>query len=148
MCGHPDIWICPARVRSKYAFLLHLNMPQDHCTFGLLQNSASPSSRGRLLYIHPVVVGCRRLSSRFVTINSTSIKPSMKVSNVTYVHHIILSAPSEHNQCIISASLVHNQCIIMVSSGPHQDIIRASSEHHQHIISKLSAHHQRIIRAS
>ena len=66
----------------------------------LLQNSASPSSRGRLLYIHPVG---RRLSSRFVTINSTFIKPSMKVRNLTFVHHIILSASSVHRQCIISA---------------------------------------------
>ena len=29
VCGHPDIWICPARVRSKYAFLLHLDMPSQ-----------------------------------------------------------------------------------------------------------------------
>ena len=103
-----------------------------------LQNSASPSSRGRLLYFHPVV-GRRRLSSsRFLTINSTSIRPSLKVKNLTFVHHVILSASSVHRQCIISASSVHHQCIIMVSSGPHQDIIGASSGHHQHIISKLS----------
>ena len=45
----------------------------------ILQNSAFQPSRGRLLYIHPV-----GWSSRFVTINSTSIKPSIKVRNQTY----------------------------------------------------------------
>ena len=48
-----------------------------------LQNSSFQPSRGRLLYIHPVV-GCRLSSSRFVTINSTSIKPSVKVRNLTF----------------------------------------------------------------
>ena len=55
-----------------------------------------PSSRGRLLYIHPVVVVVGRRLSRFVTINSTSIEPSMKVRNLTSVHHIIPSESSVH----------------------------------------------------
>ena len=113
----------------------------------LLQNSAGPSSRGRLLYIHPVV-GRRLSSSRFVTINSTSIKPSMKLRNLIYVHHITLSVSSRHHECIMSASLVHHRCIIRASSGPNQDIIRASSGHHQGIIRAPSAHHQCIISAS
>ena len=46
----------------------------------LLQHSAFRPYRGRLLYIHPVVV--RRLS-HFVTINITSIKPSIQVRNLT-----------------------------------------------------------------
>ena len=46
----------------------------------LLQNSAFQPSRGRLLYIHTVV----QLLSRFVTKSSTSIKPSIKVRNLTY----------------------------------------------------------------
>ena len=77
----------------------------------------------------------RRLSSRFVTINSTSIKPSMKVRNLTYVHHIILSA-SYLTQCIMSAPSVHHQSIMSASLVHHHCIIRASSGHHKHIISK------------
>ena len=45
----------------------------------------------------------RRRLSRFVTINSTSIEPSMKVRNLTSVHHIIPSESSVHHQFIISA---------------------------------------------
>ena len=52
--------------------------------FYILQNSAFQPSRGRLLYIHPVGWLVGWLSSRFVTINSTSIKPSVKVRNQTY----------------------------------------------------------------
>ena len=59
-----------------------------HPFLSFLQNSASPSSSGRLLYIHPVVVVVGRLSSRFVTINSTSIKPFMKVRYLTYILYI------------------------------------------------------------
>ena len=77
----------------------------------------------------------RRLSSRFVTINSTSIKPSMKVRNLTYMHHIIPSA-SYLTQCIISAPSVHHQSIMSASLVHHHCIIRASSGHHKHIISK------------
>ena len=105
------------------------------------KNSASPSSRGRLLYIHPVG---RRLS-RFVTINSTSIEPSMKVRNLTSVHHIILRASSVHHQCINIASSVHHKCIISASSVHHQHIISASLAHHQHTVSTSSAHHVHII---
>ena len=49
----------------------------------LLQNSAFQPSRGRLLFIHTVgqLVGW---SSRFVTINSISMKPSVKIRNQTY----------------------------------------------------------------
>ena len=90
----------------------------------------------------------RRLSSRFVTINSTSIKPSMKVRNITYAHHIILSASSERPQCIIIASSVYHKCIISASSGNHQGNIKASSGQRQGIISASSVHTQRIISAS
>ena len=55
---------------------------------------------------------CWSSSSRFVTINSTSIEPSMKVRNLTSVHHIIPSASSVHHQCITSASSLHHHCII------------------------------------
>jgi len=102
----------------------------------VLQNSASPSSRGRLLYIHPVGrSSSSSSSSRFVTINSTSIKPSMKVRNLTYMHHIIPSA-SYLTQCIISAPSVHHQSIMSASLVHHHCIIRASSGHQKHIISK------------
>jgi len=83
-------------------------------------------------------------SSRFVTINFTSIKPSMKVRNLTYVHHIILSASSVDHQCIISASSGHHQGIIRASRAPsahRQCIISASLLHHHCIISASSAHH-------
>ena len=103
-------------------------------------------------------VGCRS-SSRFVTINSTSIKPQMKVRNQIYcifgeylwcfqpmgtsVHH-------QHiiTQCIISASSAHLQCNIGISSVHHHHVINASSVHHQHIINASAVHHQRIIRVS
>ena len=115
----------PPTLSSSSFSLKSLSSLPSSPSFKELQNSASPSSRGRLLYIHPVVVGCRRLSSRFVTINSTSIKPSMRVRNLTYMHHIILSASSVHHQCIISASSVHHQCIMSASSVHHHGIIRA-----------------------
>ena len=95
-------------------------------------------------------------SSRFVTINSTSIKPSTKVTNLTYLHHQckirassghhqhIISALSAHHQRIISASLVHHQCIIIASSVHHERIKSASWAHHQRFISLSSAHHEHI----
>ena len=91
--------------------------------------------------------------SRFVTINSTSIEPSMKVRNLTSMHHIIPRASSVHHQCIISASSLHHQCIIGALSGHHQGIIHQgtispSSVHHQCIISASSVHYQRINSAS
>ena len=106
----------------------------------------------------------RRSSSRFVTINSTSIKPSMKVRSLTFVLY---------TQCIISASSVHYQCIIRASSGHHHQgtistssvhyqriyhqqehivsassIISASLLHHHCIISAAPAQHERIMSAS
>ena len=50
----------------------------------VLQSSAISAAKGRLLYIHPVGWLVGWLSSRFVTINSTSIKPSVKVRNLTF----------------------------------------------------------------
>ena len=102
-----------------------------------------------------------------VTINSTSRKPSMKVRNLTYVNHIIISASasSVHHQRIMSASWAHHHYIISTSSAHHQHIISTSSAHHhfiidhqgiisvssllhhQCIISTSLAHHQRIISA-
>ena len=95
----------------------------------------------------------RRSSSRFVTINSTSIEPSMKVRNLTSMHHIIPRASSVHHHCIITASSLHHQCIIGALSGHHQGIIHQgtispSSVHHQCIISASSAHHECIMSAS
>ena len=49
-----------------------------------LQNSAFQPSQGRLLYIHPVGWSVAGQSSGFVTVNSTSIKPSVKVRNLTF----------------------------------------------------------------
>ena len=106
-----------------------IHLPEADCSIFTLSSSV-----GRL--------------SHFVAINSTFRKSSMKVRNLAYVHHIILSASSGHRQCITSASSVYHQRIISVSSGPHQDTITALSGHHQHIISALSAHHQCIISAS
>ena len=64
---------------------------------------------------------CRRRSSsssssRFVTINSTSIKPSMEVRNLTYVHHIgVISL------CLWGISPTHFASFPhQVASSPHQ----------------------------
>merc|ERR1719397_926011 len=126
--------------RGTYCKTLPVHLPEADCS------------------IFTLSVGRRRLSSRFVTINSTSIKPSMKFRNLTYMHHIIpsasylsqciISAPSVHHQSIMSASLVHHHCIIRASSGHQKHIISASSVHHQCIISASSVHHQCIISAS
>ena len=111
---------------------LPVHLPEADCSIFTLSSSS--------------VVGCRL--SRFVTINSTSIELSMKVRNLTSVHHNILSASSVHHQFISIASSVHHPCIISTSSLHNQRIIRASSLHHQLIISTLSVHHQCIFSAS
>ena len=64
-----------------------------------LQNSTLPSSRGRLLYIHPVVQG------------QCIIRPS------SAYHQRIINASSAHHQRIISASSAHHQSIINASSA-------------------------------
>ena len=59
-----EVWVF-SRVKKKELVLQSYNLIVNMQL--ILQNSASPSSRGRLLYIHPlVVVGCRNVLSPLI----------------------------------------------------------------------------------
>ena len=105
----------------------------------ILQNSAIPSSRDRLPYIHPVI----GQSSTNVTNNFSSIKPSIKVIASSAHHQLNISASLIHHQR--SASSVHHECIMSTLWAQQQHIMSASSVHHHCINSASLVHHQHII---
>ena len=97
-----------------------------------LQNSASTSSRGRLLYIHLVVVVVVTFRHHQFYLHKTfheGHKPDLFASSVQ--NQGLIRSPSAHNQCIIStspisASLLHHQCIMSESKAHHQRTISDS----------------------
>ena len=145
-------------IHFKAVYLIVFNKRRP---FFLLQNSASPSSGGRLPYIHPVV-GCRRRLSTSPLIFASIF---MYIGLLTLCSIIFISIQTKDkgkdkdkdkdnvlkrpNMChILDKQEVQGFQIWQPLSTSPLLALTQSSVHHEGIINASSVHHQRIISIS